>query len=113
MDGITILNTFINTSSPSWTAGLMVGGVGLTMIGTIAFLASRNFSQFIFGLIVVGIGVIMSICGIICTNKEAIKTTQYECIIDESVTANDLYNKYNVIEKRGEIWVLEEKDNDE
>lgn len=113
MDGITILNTFINTSSPSWTAGLMVGGVGLMMIGMITFLVSQKFSQFVFGLIVIGIGVIMSICGIICSNKEAIETTRYECIIDETVNANDLYNKYNVVEKRGEIWVLEEKDNDE
>lgn len=32
-----------------------------------------------------------------------------ECTIDESYSAVELYDKYNVISKRGDIWVLEKK----
>lgn len=37
--------------------------------------------------------------------------TRYECIIDSNVSFVELYEKYNVIEQRGDIWVLEEKTN--
>lgn len=35
---------------------------------------------------------------------------QYEVIIDDSVTFNELTEKYSIIEQRGEIFVLEEKE---
>lgn len=35
---------------------------------------------------------------------------QYECIIDDSVSINEVYENYNVIERRGDIWVLEDKE---
>lgn len=34
---------------------------------------------------------------------------QYECTIDKDVSFVELYEKYDVIEQRGDIWVLEEK----
>lgn len=34
---------------------------------------------------------------------------QYECTIDKDVSFVELHEKYNVIEQRGNIWVLEEK----
>lgn len=35
---------------------------------------------------------------------------EYEVTIDESVDFIDIYEKYDVIEQRGEIWVLEDKE---
>lgn len=35
---------------------------------------------------------------------------RYECTIDESVTLQDIYNNYKVIEQRGKIWILEDKE---
>ena len=35
---------------------------------------------------------------------------KYEVTIDESVQFIDIYDKYEVVEQRGEIWVLEDKD---
>lgn len=35
---------------------------------------------------------------------------QYEIIVDDSVTFNELTEKYNIIEQRGEIFVVEEKE---
>lgn len=32
-----------------------------------------------------------------------------EVIISEKVDLEDFYEKYNIVEKRGEIWVLNEK----
>ena len=35
---------------------------------------------------------------------------RYEVILDDSVSANEIYEKYKVIEQRGEIWVIEDKE---
>lgn len=32
------------------------------------------------------------------------------CKIDKSVSMEDVYEKYTVIERRGDIWVLEDKE---
>lgn len=34
---------------------------------------------------------------------------KYECLIDESVSMTDVYERYEIIEQRGDIWVLEDK----
>lgn len=39
------------------------------------------------------------------------RVAQYECTIDSNVSFVELYEKYDVIEQRGDIWVLEEKAN--
>lgn len=41
------------------------------------------------------------------------RITQYECTIDRNVSFVELYEKYDVSEQRGDIWVLEEKANGE
>ena len=49
---------------------------------------------------------------IVITSKSHWRTNernQYECIIDDSVSINEVYEKYNVIERRGKIWILEDK----
>ena len=35
---------------------------------------------------------------------------RYEVILDDSVSAKEIYEKYKVIEQRGEIWVIEDKE---
>ena len=35
---------------------------------------------------------------------------RYECSIDESVSMTDVCERYEIIEQRGDIWVLEDKE---
>ena len=35
---------------------------------------------------------------------------RYECLIDDTVPYTEIYDKYDVIEQRGSIWVLEDKE---
>lgn len=34
---------------------------------------------------------------------------RYECFIDDSVSMKEVYERYKIIEQRGDIWVLEDK----
>lgn len=36
-------------------------------------------------------------------------TYRYSAIVDESVTAEEIMNHYNIIDKDGDVWVLEDK----
>lgn len=41
--------------------------------------------------------------------------TEYQVILEENYSANELYKEYNVIKKEGEIWYIQDKgvtDND-
>lgn len=37
---------------------------------------------------------------------------KYEVILDKSYSATELYENYDVIEQRGRIWIIEDKEND-
>lgn len=37
------------------------------------------------------------------------KTDAIQCTIDDDVSINEVYDKYDVIDKQGEIWTLKEK----
>ena len=38
--------------------------------------------------------------------------TQYQVLIDESVSMTEFYEKYNIIERKGETYIIEEKINE-
>ena len=73
-------------------------------------LTSNDNRVIIFGIISLLAMIAMPI--IVITSKSHWRTNernQYECIIDDSVSINEVYEKYNVIERRGKIWILEDK----
>ena len=41
------------------------------------------------------------------------KVDAIQCTIDDNVSINEVYDKYDVIDKQGEIWTLKEKTSEE
>ena len=35
---------------------------------------------------------------------------RYEATIDDSVSITEVYDRYKVVERRGDIWILEDKE---
>jgi hypothetical protein len=115
-----ILNEIMLTEPPQWietmtTIGLImiIAGVVL-MIGISIMLDSVG--AFVSGLIIIFVGLILAVVGTVAEEKvEPLPTgiTQYEVLIDESVNFQEVYDKYEVIERRGEIWVLQDKESEE
>lgn len=63
------------------------------------------------------IGLIVMIVGLVCILVLVVAPPQvetgryrYEVTVDESASFTDIYEKYEIVEQRGEIWVLEEKE---
>lgn len=111
MDGVTILNTF--TVSDCSSLAMIIG------------IISGIISAIFFYFMIDSYGGTDTICyGIVCVialigamfilfmsqNHWRVNVRQrHECILDSNVSFVELYEKYDVVEQRGDIWVLEEK----
>lgn len=112
MDGITILNvTEVSENSTLLLVALIFLMIG-AIVNTVNLLLFTDTKQCvlhgIFILILLALSIVVGVT--MNKNREANKHNQYECLIDKSVSMEDVYEKYTVIERRGDIWVLEDKE---
>lgn len=102
-----ILNTFEYVEKiPEWQIAIVVV-FGIAFIFFEVFFAyqkqwSRSlaceFGAFIF------IGLALALC----SAKKV--ETRYECAIDDTASFIEIMENYDVIDRRGDIWILEDKD---
>lgn len=114
MDGVIVLNAIERTRLPDW---ILIG------ISLCAFVMGCFFIELLTGdttkrTNIGGIGfactlVLIFIFLVIGKTVAPKRIMQYECTIDNKASFVELYEKYDVIEQRGDIWVLEEKTNGE
>lgn len=111
IEGITVLNQTEITDMPKWFGFAFGTCILLTILFVIGITIFDNTVSGLLALIA-GISCLMSVAiGVI--NEQPTGRYKYECIIDESVDFVDIYEKYNVVEQRGEIWVLEDKESED
>lgn len=107
LEGITVLSqTEIEYASIGWIfIPMFVVAIGIIIIGTKA-----GFGDWI---LVVGFSVGFVI-GMFCYDfaQKPTGEYQYECTIEESVSMTDFYERYDVIEQRGKIYRIKEKNDD-
>ena len=111
MDGITILNTTIVDDYAQWVLPTVLALGFICIVALVLMLNSNDKGVIIFGTI--SLLAMIAVPIIVITSKSHWRTNQrnqYECIIDDSVSINEVYENYNVIERRGDIWVLEDKE---
>lgn len=114
MNGITILNTIVIDEPAKW---VLPTALSLGFVCICTFLLMLNTDGGI-GTICLGsastLALISALIIVLASQSHwrANERNQYECIIDDSVSINEVYENYNIIERRGDIWVLEEKTNE-
>ena len=112
LDGVTILNQEVVMDVPMWSIILFVGGLLLALFSVV--IASNTKSELcekIFG----GLAILGLTCFVIIfIIQPEVETDRYryEVTVGPYVRFTDIYEKYNVVERRGEIWVLEDKENE-
>lgn len=120
MDGITILNETTLTLEPLArfivTMAIIFFGVIflLCIIGIIKSIQDRDRSCLITSLM----GILLSmLLGTILVLRFDYKcnhpVTQYEVLISDEVNFSEFYQRYEIIEQRGEIYVIQERQSQE
>ncbi len=116
MNGITILNETTITLEPLailfTIMVIILSGIAflISIIGIILSIKNRDSDC----LIVSVIGTLLSMLfGTILILRFDYKcnhpVTQYEVLISDEVNFNEFYQKYEIIEQRGEIYVIQER----
>lgn len=100
IEGITVLNVESINRMPVYFWIIMLAIIIITLSFCISELCIIGFI----------LGMVLTI--ITCTLTEPVPTGryQYEVTIDDTVSMTKLYEKYEVVEQRGDIWVLEDKE---
>ena len=117
---MTILNQTVELIKEGYTWGfnlsfssifLLIIGIGMIALGV--FIIPDNDKNII-GVIVVliillsiGVGSLVSAFHTKPVYKEV---SQYEVLLDETVPFHEIYDKYDIIEQRGQIFVLRDKE---
>lgn len=112
MGGITILNvTKVSENSTLLLVALIFLIIG-AIVNTVNLLLSTDTKQCvlygIFTVTLLALSIVVRVT--MDKDREANAHNQYECLIDKSVSMEDVYEKYIVVERRGDIWVLEDKE---
>lgn len=119
MDGIHFLNTEEILAPPEWTTTVGLVCIAFTVIFLVLTIGNytdgHKIPATVFGILC--ILSVMSGIGTTFINECVEKPTgryRYEVTLDDSVTFEYIYDHYKIIEQRGDIWVLEDKeDSDE
>lgn len=109
MEGITILNEFVVDNAPvGWLA--IVAGVALLGICFWALISFIGWREYGYSIAFVILAIICS--GLIVfgvTITETPPETQYQVLIDESVSMSEFFEKYEIVEQEGKIYTVKEK----
>jgi len=108
MDGITILNQYMTYDWPTWRYIVLIAGVAIIMLCISAVMDNCSGLWGVLALVIL-LGLI--VLGII-SPKEETGLYEYEAIIDDGVSFTDLYEQYDIVEQRGEIYILKDKEID-
>jgi hypothetical protein len=117
---MTILNTFpteITTGTAyyfTWSIACWIGVVIVAIIIGLAVIAIKEGFEYSEGLVILlGITLItlaaVILFALILPHEITTTINTYEVVIDETVSFNEIIDKYNFIEKRGDIYVLQDK----
>ena len=117
IDGITILNEITNDMTFSIIMAFFIGGV-LVVLSLLSLILlaidsvknkQNNFSFFALSSVVLTLGAIALILAIVGCSTPIY--TQYEVTISDKVSFVELNEKYRIIEQRGEIYIIQERNN--
>ena len=110
MEGVTILNQFVVDKAPVGWFAIIAGALLCSVCLWCMFImfnegnAGAATAFIILALICVGL-ITLGICIVKTPPK-----TQYQVLIDESVSMTEFFEKYEIIKQDGKIYTIKEKE---
>ena len=112
IDGVTVLNKIAIMGIPAWATAIFVVlffafGGGSFFVAHIRIEKDKSLTP---ALLCVAAAICVFVVGLVLDSDVNTGRYKYECAIDDSVSISELYDHYDVVEQRGDIWVLEDKE---
>lgn len=112
IDGVTVLNKIAITGMPAWATAIFVVlfftfGSGSFLV---AYIRIEKYKSLTPALLCVAAAICVVVIKLILDSNVNTDRYKYECAIDDSVSISELYDHYDVVEQRGDIWVLKDKE---
>ena len=112
MEGVTILNQTEIMEPTQLTATIVVILTIISLISCIAFFIAyitmvSNVCPVILAFI--SISSLVTVFFIGALSPKHLTGYEYEVTIDENVSMKEVYERYEIVEQRGDIWVLRDK----
>lgn len=116
MEGITIINTIpIYAAANTWMITVAMSCILAAFVIAILGYIFQHYA--IFTVLLVACLALLLTCVVFIAihafsdniNTDEIEKYQYEVLVDDSVRFNDFNDKYEVVDHRGEIYIIEEK----
>ena len=108
MEGVRILNEISPMSAGIWVSIGLFLSIGIASLFSVIIISDKG--ERVVPILVSLIPVVVSI---ILFFVEYTSQPQYEAIIDDNVKISEFEEKYKIIERRGDIYVIEEIENND
>lgn len=112
IDGVTVLASEVVTTSCPIINIMFYIFVGLSILGFFSFIIGAAADSLGFvqtGVITLGCALALFLIGLpIDAITQIPDYTKYEVILDDSVSMNEFMNTYEILEQRGQIYVIKE-----
>lgn len=105
-NGMLILNS-MNVLTPAWSMISIVITLFTMFFAIVGMFIPDSHRKLAISFIAIAVLGCVTNVGIRCS-KEC-KVTQYQVIFDDTVSANDVYDNYDVIKIDGKLWTVREK----
>lgn len=110
IEGVKVLNSAEINEYSWWFTVLVLSCIIFAVMIFISILSYSDFGFLISApMLVITLGAIF--ISITCTDsvKKPTGRYRYECYMEDYVSINVISEKYDIIEQRGDIWILEDK----
>lgn len=112
MDGINILNQTMIMETATWYVPAIIICIITTIVCIVIAFESYNDKIKIFGIITAIIFAFATFVVLSIDPKVETDRYRYEATVGDYIRFTDVYEKYDIVERRGDIWVLEDKENE-
>ena len=115
IDDITVLSQRILEAEPEWVPIMVIVSFFICCIGVLIMVVGENmnsYTLFDIGGCIGGVAIIIvfAFALIGCLYKKPTGQYEYQVLIDDSANFKEIYDKYEIIDVKGEIYIIRDKE---